>query len=48
MLNTIIGNYRVVRYVNSGGVADIYEGIDMYNTHQIANKAFKFTEVEST
>jgi serine/threonine protein kinase len=41
MLNTIIGNYRVVRYVNSGGVADIYEGIDMYNAHQVALKVLK-------
>ena len=48
MLKTQIGNYRILRYVNSSGVADIYEWIDMYNAHQIAIKVLKFTEVKST
>ena len=48
MLNTLIGNYRIVRYLNSGGVADIYEAQDLANSQQVAIKVLKTEYLNNT
>ncbi len=40
-INQVIGNYKIVRFINEGGLAFVYEGTEISTNAKVAIKVLK-------